>query len=180
MKKFKKEFILLIAILSLILGSSFYNSFPKEFKSPLFYYDYDCEEFTERLETKRYDAIFYILEKPIIKKWEHGNIEIDSVYYDGYALNLRGYITSNDDSFNKDINDKNSSAYFDISGLKFKKLKLSSYAIDLIEKNDSISKYKFFMGCFTKTSKCEKIIVNFENINIDIKLSKVIGTPINI
>lgn len=35
------------------------------------------------------------------------------------------------------------------------------------------------MGCFTKTSKCEKIIVNFENINIDIKLSKVIGTPIN-
>lgn len=49
MKKFKKEFILLIAILSLILGSSFYNSFPKEFKSPLFYYDYDCEEFTERL-----------------------------------------------------------------------------------------------------------------------------------
>lgn len=178
MNKLKRMIALFIIILLVPFCLSFYNSFPKEFEEPLFCYSYECGEFSERLETKRFDGVFYVLEKPVIKKWENGTIEIDSLYYDGYSLNIEGYVTSENDSFENDLKDINSSAYFKISGLKFRKLKLSSWAYDLVEENDNAKKYKFFMGCFTKVSKCDNLKIEFENVKLDIKMKKVLGLPI--
>lgn len=128
------------------------------------------------ISTARKDGCFFVMEKPVQDKWEHGTIKIYLAYYDDYFINIDAIIeTDAPEELERLANSEDRSLYPEVKVDGFK-VKLASSGInsrssEAEEQQTNMSRYRMRSSyCFTGKKINNPIKVKFQNIILEIPM----------